>query len=697
MRQDEAELEEINKSRKKVQQYMLPFYWTIKRSSSASEITVGVYDLLVKLGVPEQLDRWYKKAEARGELEEAREHAQAWDAVVSLFEQLTEVLGDEPLSLRDYISVLESGLESLKLGLIPPGLDQVLVASLGRSRIPDMRAVFVLGVNDGEFPARPVDSGILTDQEREELQKTGFRLAPGGRRLLLEEQNLIYTALTRGRSYLWISYFMADEEGKASAPSIVIQRLKELLPRLKETPCQLEPGPGEDPMQFISTPRKSLSYLVNLVRKYKEGDNMHPAWLEVYNWLAAGRDSGEYDYRVLESIFDCNQEKNLPCELGSRIYGKILKTSVSRLEKFQACPFMHFLSCGLGLKERKIFGIEAPDYGQFYHAALKEFAERVQKEDRDWGTINEEDASRITSEIVDDIAPRIQNEILISSARYRYVKKKLERVVRKAVDVLSEHAARSSFRPVGLEMGFGSNEHLPPLRIKIGKENLMEITGRIDRVDAAKEGENNYLRVIDYKSNRAELKLEDIYHGLNLQLLTYLEVCLKNSSRLTSGEAFPGGMFYFRVDSPLLPWKEDLDPKRIKKAVVRELRMKGIVLADTKVVRLMDSKLVSGSSDLIYVTLKKDGSFRSGSPVITQKQFKALRRHLYVTLEEVGRRILNGEVSILPYKKNNFTSCQHCSYRPVCKFDTLLEGNRYRMLASCSDEEIWKLLGKERY
>ncbi|HEX3014821.1 MAG TPA: 3'-5' exonuclease, partial [Desulfobacteria bacterium] len=213
------ELNQINQDRVQAVAALATLETAIKDAKTVREYTTALFGLLDDLQVAKTLEEWCKQAESSGQLEKAREHSQIWQEVMDLFDQIVQALGDESLSLENYAQVLNAGLESLRLGLIPPGFDQVLVNSLDRSRNPNVRAVFVLGANDGVLPAKVESTGIFTEQEREELEKTGLDLAPGGRRRLFEEQFIVYTALTRASDRLWVSYPLADEEGKALMPS----------------------------------------------------------------------------------------------------------------------------------------------------------------------------------------------------------------------------------------------------------------------------------------------------------------------------------------------------------------------------------------------------------------------------------------------------------------------------------------------
>ncbi len=684
-------LEEINCIRSQAVAPLAAFQKSVRQAGCVRDITLALFVLLEDLKVQEQLESWSVRAFEEGKLEVSREHAQVWDGLTALFDQVVEALGDEVLTVRDFSAVLDTGFESMRLGQIPPGLDQVVVGSLERSRSPEARAAFIMGVNEGIFPARFVEKGLLSEGERERLQAIGLNLAPGSRRKIFDEQYLVYIAVSRSSEKLYLSYPLANEEGGAMIPSSVVARVKELLPGISETAWLVEPGAGADDLEFVTHPGRTLSYLVGRIREAKAGRRINPLWWHVYSWYAGSARRNECAL-ALSGLFSDNREKRLHAGIGRALYGRTLKTSVSGLEKFRACPFAHFLDKGLRLKERAIFKLGAPDLGQFFHAALKLFGERIQEQGLDWGQLDRERCSSIAGEVVDLLVPRLQSEILLSTARRRYLTVKLKKTVQRVTQVLSEHSRRGSFRPVGLELSFGPGGDLPGVTFVLPDGGEMVLTGQIDRVDAARSGEEFYLRIIDYKSGKMTIKLSDIYHGLKLQLLTYLDVALRHARTLIGSEGLPGAVLYFRMDDPLvrangqIPEGEELEQK-----ILREFRMTGMVLADQSVARLMDFGM-EGDSDLIPVIINKDGDLGARSSVLTREQFELLRVYLRYQLISAGSDIVGGVVDISPYRRGSFRSCQYCSFKPVCKFDILMGGNVYRQVQAEGDKAVWSRL-----
>ena len=187
----------------------------------------------------------------------------------------------------------------------------------------------------------------------------------------------------------------------------------------------------------------------------------------------------------------------------------------------------------------------------------------------------------LAQKAVEMLAPKLQNQILLSSNRHHYLKRKLENVISRATAVLSEQAKWSGFAPIGLELGFGKNGTLPPLSFTLQNGAKMELMGRIDRVDKAEDENEIFLRVLDYKSSEKDLNLTEVYYGLALQMLTYLDIVVTHSKSLVGTEATPAGVLYFHVHNPVVKSKGMLSIDQIEEEIFKDFKMKGLVLGDT--------------------------------------------------------------------------------------------------------------------
>ncbi|MEK8215689.1 helicase-exonuclease AddAB subunit AddB [Paenibacillus sp. FSL L8-0463] len=700
---DEELLLKMERCRECITGPLYAFEKRVKKSRSGLELCTAVYLLLRESDTARKLEKLSREALELGQPERAREHSQLWDAVLDLLDQIAEMMGSERMEFELFAGVLETGLSELKMGLVPPALDQVLVGSMDRTRVSGVKYAFLLGFNEGVVPAQFKEDGILSEGERLLLENSGMELAPGSSRKLLDERFLIYGALTTASTRLWISYATADEEGKALLPSEIIRQLHGMFPdalqerSLSGFPAAVSPDEADAGealhLGFVGHPGQSLRMLIMQLRQWRQGVEIPGLWWDVYNWFAEDEHWSPKLQQLLGSLFYRNDGIPLKRETSLRLYGgRTLRGSVSRMEKFVACSFSHFASYGLRLKERQLYKLQAPDIGQLFHAALSDMAKRLQEQGRGWGSLTAEECRREAGETVDKLSPLLQGEILMSSKRYGYISRKLKNIVGRASVILGEHARRGSFEPVGLELDFGPGKDLPPLRITLPNGCVMEVVGRIDRVDMA-EGEHGVLlRVIDYKSSQKDLKLHEVYYGLSLQMLTYLDVLLTYSEQWLGKAALPAGTLYFHVHDPLLSSPNGLNREQAEQELLKRFKMKGLLTADREVVSLMDTTLDKGHSSIVPVALKSDGSFYSSASVATPEQWGHLLSSVRSNISDIGTRITEGDVAIQPYRIQQETACTFCSFRPVCQFDEAVEGNGYNNLAKPGKDVIWDLL-----
>jgi ATP-dependent helicase/nuclease subunit B len=184
----------------------------LKKADSGRKLCEAIYLYLEELDIPSKSEYLKIEAEKKGNLVKMREHEQVWNACIDLLDQYVEVLGDENVSLKSFSTILEAGFESLYFSLIPPALDQVIIGDLEKSRLTDIKAAFVVGVNEGILPAKIADEGILSDEEREMLIAADLTVAPSSRTRLLDENFIAYKALTTSSEALYVSYPLANDE-----------------------------------------------------------------------------------------------------------------------------------------------------------------------------------------------------------------------------------------------------------------------------------------------------------------------------------------------------------------------------------------------------------------------------------------------------------------------------------------------------
>ncbi|WP_160646161.1 helicase-exonuclease AddAB subunit AddB [Chengkuizengella marina] len=688
----------LNLTKDLVAQPILQFQNQMSKAVKVSEKVSVLFELLESMQIYERLEQWSLESMEQGQAEQSKVHTQIWGSVMDVFDQLVEVIGEEEITNELFAELIDTGLEGIKMGLVPPSLDQVLIGSMERTRSSDIKYCFLVGVNDGVLPATMKGDGVLTEHEREYLLETGIELAPNSKKKLMEEQFLIYTTLTTSNDKLWISYPMSDEEGNALLCSEVIFKIKKMFPHLETKLLSADPTAltkMDEIIPFFEHPDRVLSYLMIQLQQWKNGIPLSDIWLQVFHWFHTNEKWKGKLQRLSYGVFFTNEEHSLPMDTGLKIYGDKLHTSVSRMEKFISCPYAHFVSYGLRLKERKIYRLEAPDIGQLFHAALKMISEQLLESKMKWSDLTREDCILRAEQSVKLLSPKLQSEILFSSKRYLYITKKLTNIISRATIILSEQAKRSDFEPIGFEIDFGLNGILPPLKLDLVQGYQMELKGRIDRVDRAFSDQGVLLRVIDYKSSEKALNLSEVFYGLSLQMLTYLDVIITHSEKWIGEQAKPAGVLYFHIQNPILSLSNQLSPEQAEKQLFNRFKMKGLLLADEDMVKKMDLQLQSGHSNMIPVAVKSKGGFYKTSSVVEENQWEQLRGYTRQMMVSIGSEIMNGNVEIKPYRMAKKIACTYCEYKSICQFNTLYENNEYRELQMKSNEEVLTTIEQE--
>lgn len=683
--------ERINAYRAQIVKALQPFDEQIRKAATVRELSEITYLLLEKLGVPERLEEMRTYYDEHGKIEKGREQEQVWAAVIQLFDEMVEMAGDEPMKLATFRATLDAGFETLKFAHVPPSMDHVIVGTVDRSRLSGVQCAFLLGVNDGIWPLKPPADSMINEEERALLAENGMKLAESGKRQLLDDWFYMYIAFTAAQDRLMISYPLSDEEGKAKMPSQLIKRIEDLFPSCCNHLLLQDPDELAEAERFITAPVKTRSALTAQLARSQKGYPIQPVWWEVYNWYVEHQPKYSTTYKILQSLYYENKPSNLAKDTVEELYPKQVKASVSRLETYYRCSYQHFAKYSLKLDERRTYKLDAPDIGQLFHEALKIITDWIQGEGKDFAQLTKKDADGYAGKAVFNLAPILQHQILHSSNRYKYIQQKLQEVIARATYILSEQARQSNFSPVGLELGFGDKEKLPPLKMQLSNGYELLLRGRIDRVDKALNEDNLYLRIIDYKSSAKGLNLMEVYYGIALQMLAYLDVVLTHSEQWLGTKASPAGVLYFHVHNPMISSKQKMNDDQISEEIFKKYKMQGLLLSDEEIVKMMDKSLESGSSQIVPAGIKKNGGFYGYSKIADQETFSSLQHHIHQLMRNAGLDMTSGGVDLNPYQHKEQIACTFCPFHSVCQFDPELRENNYRKLKEIKEQDI---LGK---
>lgn len=659
-----------------------------KREYPFVDLAKSFIAFLEELPIQEQLSVWTQQELTKGNTQKAEEHRQIMQIVIQVLEKAMDILKEEPVTIEAFSKILTAGLEKSTLGMIPPSVDMVIVGDLERSRLPEIKVLFVLGVNEGILPAPSAPQGIFTETERLSLAEAGMELAPDGKRKLFEEQFLIYRGLTKPSSALYLSYANADTEGNALFPSSLIARIKKMYPSLEE----------EQPDLFSLSAMAPASCFHVLGEHLTAENGMEPLWQDIFSFFYESPEWKERLHLLLTGLTADIRQETLSPKVTKQLFGTNILSSVSRLERFAACPFSYFAEYGLKAEERRLYQLRTPDLGILFHSVLETFSRQLENEGISWQSLTQEETKQRIENAVENAAPLLGSEILLDSAANRYLIRRLKRISFRAAWTLVRHIQSGAFEPASYELGFGTHEILPPIVISMAKGGKLILRGKIDRIDLLKENGETYVKIIDYKSGNKTFHFQDIYYGLQLQLLLYLDAYLKLQED-TSHPYHPGGVFYFRIADPTLTLTEEMTAEEISQKLYNQMQMSGLVLDKEEVICGMDASLfdektgkpIYGESSIIPLKYNKNGSPSSASYLAKEEDYYLLMDFVVKQAAQIGEQMQNGVITPAPYRKKDQTPCTYCKYQSICRYD-YLERPHYRDLKKIDQTAFWEEL-----
>jgi ATP-dependent helicase/nuclease subunit B len=611
-------------------------------------------------------------------------HATVWGDLETLLTNVELAFRDESIPLKEWLAILEAGLANLTVGVIPPALDQVLIGAIDRSRNPDIKLALVLGLNETVFPALPETGALLTDADRAELDRHGLLSHASVRRQLSRERYYAYIACTRARERLVLASALHDADGGPLNPSPFLAHLKTLFPSL---PFENHPtGIDSDEAEHVS------ELIVPLLKTFTQSPpsfGVHPLGCspslkpqsppiptpghEHETWPALTAFPGLAG--VLREVrrLEVRETDSLPPDLAHQLYGPVLRTSVSRLEVFAACQFRFFVHSGLRAEERKLFELDAREQGSFQHDALALFHSELRREGLRWRDITPAEARRRLGQIAQSLIATYRNGLLQATEQSRFMGRMLSDSLQDFIETLVEWmASQYEFDPAEVELPFGEEEGLPAHEIDLGGGIRLALKGRIDRVDLLRQpGSDEALCVVvDYKSSQKQLDQVLLENGLQLQLLTYLNLLrhLKNPQAiLGASRLIPSGVFYVSLRG-----KYDRKANReealedIKEA--RKLAYQHSGRFDLDALPHLDARTNADRGDQFVYRVGSKGD-RKSREALNPAEFEALLDLVEASIKRMGIEIFSGSIKVSPFRKGSLTACQHCDYRSICRID----------------------------
>ena len=690
------EINYLNELRKKIINPIINLENKINKKQNAENIVKEIYLFLINEKIENKLNEKINKLEKEKKFELAKEYKLSYEIIINIFDEIVNIFNNEKITLDNFYKIFKIGLKNSNLGKIPAVQDGVTVGDTERSRTHKVKAIFIIGLNDGVFPSVNKDEGFFNDTDRSVLKEQGIELAKGTIENLYDDNFNIYKAFTTAEEKLFLSYSSSDTEGKSLRPSTLILKIKKIFINLKEKSDILE-----NKNYFINEKELYENLIFNINNFDKKNinkinleknntENINKINIEnnlflFYKYFKENKNYKKILKNNLEYIKFLKMPEKIKKENIQKLYGNKLNTSVSKLETFKSCPYEYFLQYSLKLKEKEELKIKNLDTGSFMHEVINSFFEETNKQKINAKNIDDENIEKIINKIIDEKLQDNKNYIFVANEKYKLLVKRLKRIILKALKYIILSLKTSDFEIAGTEIEFDEkNGKYEPIKINLENGKKIEIVGKIDRIDIAKDENNKYIRIIDYKSSVKDIDFTSVYGGLQLQLITYLDAMCKIE------DFIPAGILYFNLLEQMINSEKKLNEEEIEEKIKNNFKMKGLILADVKVAKMQDNNLIpSSSSKLIPAYMDSKGNLSpKKSNIATREEFEKLQKYVNNTIKEIANEILNGNIALKPYYKNKKTPCEYCTYKNICGFNSGIFKTEYRFINKKSKEEV---------
>ena len=661
------------------------------------QLMLHLWSLLEDLGVPERLDYW-ENEEQTANAGPLIDHVGIWNLWVDLVDNFMQGLGDMALVWDQFAGLLQAGLDGLGLSGIPLGLDQILITTPARLINSEVRVIVVVGADEQHLRVAGGEDTIVNDGERAALRERNWPLEPRGRIQMLKEPLFWYSLFTRAKDSLYITHSLADTEGRALELAPIVKDLCRFFPQLSHE-AAATPQYTRDTLPSPCTIPDAASVVARALSTWREGlaGEMSRAWqndvLALYNWLI-GQEQGLVALRqCLAGLTYTNKAAPLGRATVKRLFGEELHTNIHHLEAAARCPFEFFASAVLRLQERDLLTWDARLEGILWHESLARFTRHLWEVGQDIAELGEAQLQAVADQVWQDTVCQLTDGFAHVLESYDYRVNRLRRAFQRVVAVLAEHSRRGQFRPMAVEVAFGSQQGLPAWHIPLADAGAVYLRGRIDRIEATYADGVLYVRVLDFKRGTRKLRLADVYQGFSLQLLAYLGSLLDKEHDLLAHpmgahgqEVVLAGALYLPLHEPLVSLEQPMEPEALAKELLGQYKMHGIVLAEDEVIDLMEGEL-SGWSSLLPVGKKKDGTLYKSSSAYSREGMKTLVGYVKQRIRELGEQILLGNIEIAPYRRTTERACTYCQYMALCRFELGVPGCGYRYIPEMSNAD----------
>lgn len=678
----------MNAVREKALAFM-PDLEAIFEAETCGEFISGLYGFLYeKVKLPEKIADLTVLQTEQGRPDLAEETAQIWGKVIGIFDQMSEIMGKQKFRAAAFRDLFEAGISQVEIGILPPTKDGLMMGTMQRTRTGEMKALVVVGANEGVLPNEKPGSGLFGSDEKNLFKENGIELCKVDDVRFLEERMGIYRNLSKPRERLWISYSLSDAEGGPARPSGVFTKLAGLF---GDTPVARDALNRQSDAELVGAGPAGLRHLTEALQAACEGKPLAPHWHEALAWFKQNKPEALEPIRA--GIAFTNKQEDLGREMTAALYmGNIgstreealepspeLSLSPSRLERYARCPFSHFVQYGLKPEERRIFEIAPREIGDIYHECLMEMSRHLTARGiaitdpaSPWMTISREECRTFVEDVIAKKSGTYREGILEAGNEEKYRGRRITDICEKVCWAVIEQVRAGEILRSSFEAPFGRGRRIPPIPVNLGEGRTAYIEGKIDRVDYL-PGER--VKIIDYKTGNENFSVAEAEAGYRLQLMLYLEASLERRMK-------PAGVFYFKISEPMVDASgAAIGPEEISDKIQKSFKLNGVIVDDPNVIRNVAGDF-SGISDVVPIRINKEGliSGTGKDNLLTDEEFESLRERVCEKVTDICKSLAGGGIEIHPMKTAATSACAYCRYKGICRFDTIFEGCSYNII-----------------
>lgn len=538
-----------------------------------------------------------------GEIIMAQQYAQLFELLQEALATMNNMFVGVDTDCILCIKLLINIIENMKLGTIPQGVDEILVANPAHTMICERKVAFIIGANDNKFINTSSDDSFFSKSELDMLSKYNPLFNEVSVSSDSVKKLTFVDSISKIKEKIYISYSKMSLNNEALYKDIIVKRFEKIFNYnyLKLSDSLDKIIDTEDMYNEVVSIRDNKTLYSNILNLLSKDTR----YLNEANTLL----------RVLN-----DKQVNLNKE-----YITDTAFSISKLEKYNSCPFSYFMSYIMKVKERREYEVSALDLGIIRHYIVENYF-RINKNNL---SLNVEEIS----ERINYILGMQKNTLYtINDNRTKFVVDTLRKGLVKAIYYISDELMRNSFRIYDLEKEFKKIE-------KIYDRNVV-LEGKIDRIDIFEE--NQALRIVDYKSSNKVFDEKLIKYGLMLQLPFY-------ASAIEDDKRKSVALNYINISNYTPTKKNDK-------------------------FNLNDEYRKQYGGNILYleddgIGIKADKDFYSKVVAKNREEFEELLSSSRVNINESIKSIFNGYMPPRPYKLGENCGCDYCAYKRVCGFD----------------------------